>query len=173
MAFAYSDSESKQWAREGGRGREREGGRAALRRTPSSHFFFLQLQLQLQVVVPHSGYCYRPLRSWQLLISKKRKGGGDSNFFFLPNLNSNSCLNYVRSEQVRKQVVCAVCPFVAPRAVDSSNLWEHYSISDSQRQDGEAPAEPEALFMEFRDKTRGGKFFFLISNQNIGNNLYR
>lgn len=155
MAFAYSDSESKQWAREGGRGREREGGRAALRRTPSSHFFFL---------LASASSCCSPLRlllssSEELTIvdfQKKKEGGenGGKNLNFPPpNLNSNSCLNYVRSEQVRKQVVCAVCPFVAPRAVDSSNLWEHYSISDSQRQDGEAPAEPEALFMEFRDKT--------------------
>lgn len=109
--------------------------------------------------------CYSPLRlllssSEELTIVdfQKRRRGVKKKIpptFFPPNLNSNSCLNYVHSEQVRKQVVCAVCPFVAPRAVDSSNLWEHYSISDSQRQDGEAPAEPEALFMEYKDKTQG------------------
>lgn len=113
--------------------------------------------------------CCSPLRlllssSEELTIvdfQKKEGGGKKLQLFPPPNLNSNSCLNYVRSEQVRKQVVCAVCPFVAPRAVDSSNLWEHYSISDSQRQDGEAPAEPQALFMEFRDKT-GGLLFFVF-----------
>lgn len=123
MAFAYSDSESKQWAWEG---RERKGCTHSLLHTEQP---FLPAK---DVVVDHKDCC-RPLRCKQLLM--KEKGGKKAE------LNHQS-YNFrkirvpvaarIISEQVREQVACARCPFcssVRGGLLKSQEALERYRFS--------------------------------------------